>query len=90
LLASVGVDLAAVELLPLFLVAEQVEGGGDPLEPLIGRRIAGVLVGMQFLGELAERLLDFVRACAPRNAQFRCRDRPPRRMPLRSITERLS
>jgi hypothetical protein len=25
---------------------------------------------MQFLGELAERLLDFVRACAPRNAQF--------------------
>jgi hypothetical protein len=70
LLAPVRVDLAPIKFRPLLCVAQQVEGGGNPLEPLVGDRIAGVLVGMQFLGELAERLLDFVRARAPRNAQF--------------------
>ena len=64
-LAPVGVDLAAVELLALLLVAEDVEGGADALEPLLGGLVAGVLVGMELLGELAERLADLV-GVAPR------------------------
>ena len=70
LLAAVGVDLAPVELLALLLVAQNVEGGGDALEPVLGRRVAGVLVRMEFLGQLPERLADLVLTGAPRHAQF--------------------
>ena len=52
LLTPVRVDLAPVEFRPLVLVPQQVESGRDPLEPLVSDRIAGVLVRMEFLGEL--------------------------------------
>ncbi len=69
-LAAIRVDLAAVELLALLLVAQDVEGGADPLEPLLGLLVARVLIGVQLLGELAERLADLVGARTTGNAQL--------------------
>ena len=52
-LVAGGVDLAAVVAGALVLVAQQVVGGADLLEPLRRLRLAGVHVGMVALGELA-------------------------------------
>ncbi len=59
-LVPVGVDLAAVVALALVLVAQQVEGGAQSLEPLLGLLVTGVLVGMVLLRQLAERAAHFV------------------------------
>src|SRR5690606_23145804 len=40
------------------LVADDVVGGGDVLEPLLGRGVTGVGVGVQLAGELAVRAGD--------------------------------
>ncbi len=69
-LAPVRIDLAGVVLLALVLVAEDVERGRHLLEALLGRLVAGVLVRVQLLGQLAERLADLVGAGAPRHAEF--------------------
>src|SRR5690606_25597323 len=55
---ALRVDLAAVELGALLLVAENFIGGIDLGKLLLGLGIILVLVGMIGLGELAERLLD--------------------------------
>ena len=70
LLAAVRIDLAAVKFCPLLGVAQQVEGRTDTLEPLFGGRIAGVLVGVQFLGQLVERLAHLRLARRAPYAQF--------------------
>ena len=66
----IGVDLAAVELLALVLVADQVEGGGDAFELLLGGLVALVLVGVVLFGQLAEGATDLVRAGRARHAEF--------------------
>jgi len=58
LLLARRVDLAAVEAPALLLVADDVVGGGDRLELLLGRLVARIEVGMQLLGELAIGLGD--------------------------------
>jgi hypothetical protein len=68
-LAPVGVDLAGVELPALLGVAQDVEGGADLLEALLGGGIAGIGVGMVLLGELAEGLPDIVGPGAAGNAE---------------------
>jgi hypothetical protein len=55
---ALGVDLAAVELGALVLVAEQVVGARRRREFLGRLRIVLVAIGMQLLGELAIGLLD--------------------------------
>src|SRR5690606_562866 len=70
LLAAVRINLAAIILGALLGVAQQVEGGRDALEALLRDLVARILVRVQFLGQLAERLLDLVRARASGNAQF--------------------
>src|SRR5262249_34702110 len=52
------VDLAPVVPPALLGIAKDVVGGGDLLEHLLGRLVAGIEVGMQFLGELAIGLGD--------------------------------
>src|SRR5262249_29879679 len=66
---ALGVDLAAVERLALRLVAENLVGRIELGK--LHRRLGVVLVGvgMQFLGQLAEGLLDFVLARRPRHPQ---------------------
>ncbi len=53
-----GVDFAAVVAGPLLRIVQEVVGGGDLLEALFGRAVAGVEIGVQLLGELAVGLLD--------------------------------
>jgi hypothetical protein len=66
---AIGVDLAAIELLALVLVADDLVGGID-LGKARGRlRIVLVVVGMMFLGELAIGALDRRSAGAPRHPQ---------------------
>src|SRR5690606_22502575 len=55
------VDLAAVELAALFLVADDLVGLVDLGEAVLGLGIVRVLVRMVFLSELAERGLDVLR-----------------------------
>src|SRR5690606_16680898 len=55
---AVGADRAGIELGALFLVAQNVIGPGNLLEPLLSGGIARMLVGMMLLGQRAERLLD--------------------------------
>lgn len=69
-LAPVRVDLTAIVLLALLRIFEQVERSGNTLEPLLSRLVAGVLVGVQLLRELAESFPDLVRARLPRDAEF--------------------
>ena len=57
-LGPAGVDLAGVEALALFLVAEQAVGGGDLLELVFLGLVAGIEIGVVFLGELPIGLLD--------------------------------
>jgi hypothetical protein len=64
-----GVDLAAVELRPLALVADHFISGVDFGKPLLGPHIALVAIGMAFLGQLAVGALDFRRAGRPVNAK---------------------
>src|SRR5690606_5923191 len=59
---ALGVDLAAVELGALVLVADDLIGGVDFGEAFLRLRISLVLVRMVLLGELAEGLLDLGRA----------------------------
>src|SRR5690606_24230363 len=66
---AVGVDLAAVQLRALFLVGQKVIGLGDVGEFLRRLRIVLVPVGMQLLGELAVRRLDFGFARILRDAE---------------------
>ena len=67
--AAVGVDLAAVELRALGLVGQYVIRPRDLGKSLRRLRIVLVLVGVQFLGELAVRGFDFRFACSLRNIQ---------------------
>jgi hypothetical protein len=69
-LATVGVDLAQVELLALLGVADDVEGGADLLELLLGLLVPRIGVRVMGLGELAERLADLVRGRGAGNAEF--------------------
>src|SRR3546814_13975135 len=66
---AVAVDLAAIILRALRLVGQQVIGLGDVGEFLRRLGIVLVLVGVQFLGELAISGLDLRIACGLRNAQ---------------------
>src|SRR5262249_12091980 len=56
---AVLVDLAAVILRALFLVAQNLIGGVDLLEFLYRRGVALMRIGVMFFGELAEGLFDF-------------------------------
>ena len=67
---AVGADLAAIELAALFRVADDLVGRIDLGELLLRLGIVLVLVGMVFLGEFAEGLLDLVRARALGNTQY--------------------
>ena len=53
-LAAVVVDLAAVVFLAPLGIAEDVEGGGDFLEPVLGLLVVRVAVGMVLFGKLTE------------------------------------
>ena len=66
---AVGIDLAAVELLALFLVAEDFIGRVHFRKPLGGFRIVLVGVGMMLLGELAKGTLDRRSTGAPLHPQ---------------------
>src|SRR6185437_2746214 len=66
---ALGVDLAAVELLALVLVAEDFIGGVDFSEALGRLRIILVAVRVMFLGELAIGALDRRSIGAPRHPQ---------------------
>ena len=63
------VDLAEIEAPPLLGVAENVVSGGDLLEFLFGRLVAGIEVGVQLLGEVAVSLGDVLRLGGPGHAE---------------------
>ena len=67
---AVGADLATVELGALVGVADDFVGRVDLGELFLRLGIVLVLVGVVFLGELAEGLLDLVRARALRHAEY--------------------
>src|SRR5262249_51443 len=64
-----GVDLAAVELLALVLVAQNLVGRIELGKARRRLRIALVAVGVMLLGELAKSALDGRSAGAPRHPQ---------------------
>src|SRR5690606_14932374 len=66
---AAGVDLAAVELGALGLVAHHLVGLIRLGESFLGLRVVRILVRMIFLRELAERRLDVFRRGVLRNAQ---------------------
>jgi hypothetical protein len=67
---AVGVDLAPVVLLALLGVADDVVGGGNLLELLLGGVAVGrVQVGMQLLGELAVDAANLLVGRIARHAQ---------------------
>src|SRR5258707_12262646 len=66
---ALGVDFAAVELLALVLVADDLVGRIDLGEPRSSFRIVLVVVGVMLLGKLAIGALDRRRAGAPRHPQ---------------------
>ena len=66
---AVRSDLARIIFGALVLVPDHVIGGGDFLEFLLRGGVSRVLVGMMFLGERAERLLDVGLAGAFGHAQ---------------------
>jgi hypothetical protein len=55
-----SIDFAAIEPGPLLGVAQEIIGGRDLFEFLLGLRIAGVEVRMELLGESAIRLLNIL------------------------------
>ena len=57
-----GVDLAGVVAASLFRVRQQVVGGRNLLEPLLGMLVARIEVRVQLLGELPVGLADILRA----------------------------
>jgi hypothetical protein len=69
-LTTIGVDLAKVELLALLGVADDVEGGADLLELLLGLLVPGIGVRMVGLGELAKRFANLVRGRGAGNAKL--------------------
>src|SRR6185295_14319671 len=66
---ALGVDLAAIELLALVLVADDLVGRIDLGKTLRCLRIVLVAVGVMLLGELAVGTLDRRSAGAPRHPQ---------------------
>jgi hypothetical protein len=66
---ALGIDLAAVELLALVLVAEDLVRRVELGKALGGLRIALVAVGVMLLGGLAKSALDGRSAGAPRHPQ---------------------
>src|SRR6185436_1665015 len=66
---SLGVDLAAVELLALVLVADDLVGRIDLRKARSRLRIVLVAIGVMLLGELAVGTLDRRSAGAPRHPQ---------------------
>src|SRR5450631_719341 len=68
-LSARSIDLAAIEPGPFLGVAQEIIGGRDLLEFLLGLPIAGVEVRMELLGESAIRLLNFPSRVALLNAQ---------------------
>ena len=69
-LLAARVDLAAVVAPALLLIADDVVGGGDLLELLLGRLVARIEVGVQLLGELAIGLGDVGGAGGLRHAKY--------------------
>ena len=69
-LLAARVDLAAVVAPALLLIADDVIGGGDLLELLLGRLVARIEVGVQLLGELAIGLGDVGGAGGLRHAKY--------------------
>ena len=67
--AARAVGAEGVELLALLGVGEQVVGALDLLEPLLGRGVTLVGVGMVLARELAIGLLDLVVGRRPRHAE---------------------
>ena len=63
------VDLAGVVAPALLGIAENVVGGGDLLELLLGRLVPGIEVGVQLLGELAVGLDDVLGLRGARHAE---------------------
>ena len=57
---AIGINLAAVELPALFIVAQNLIGQGDFRKFLLRLGVARVLVGMEFFGELTECLFHLV------------------------------
>jgi hypothetical protein len=68
-LGAAGVDLAAVVARPLGRIRQQVVGRRELLELLLDPLVAGIEVGMQFLGQRAIGLLDVVGAGRGLHAQ---------------------
>ena len=69
-LLAVGIDFAAVVLLTLGGVADDLVGRGNLLEPLLrGSPIGRIEVGVQLLGKLAVGTTDIVIRRVPLNAQ---------------------
>src|SRR4029077_8168445 len=66
---AIGADLAAIELLALVLVADDLVGRIDLGEALGGLGIILVAVGMMLLGQLAIGALDRGSVSAPRHPQ---------------------
>ena len=73
LLPAVCVHLAAIELLALVLVAEDVERRGDAFELLFRGRVVLVRIGVVLLGQLAEGLADVIRRGRPGHPEFKIR-----------------
>src|SRR6478752_8307139 len=59
-LDALRIDLAAVETAALLRITQEIIGGGDILELLLGALVAGIEIGMKLLGKLAIGLLDIV------------------------------
>src|SRR5262249_3417351 len=80
---ALGVDLAAIELLALVLVAEDLVRSVDLGEALGCLRVVLVAVGMMLLGELAIGALDRGSVGAPRHPQDLIGVAHPSRLPSR-------
>ena len=68
-LVAFGVDLAGIVLLSFFRIRQDIVGALYRLERVFRRRIAGIEVGMMFLGEPAIRLEDDVGRCIAGDAK---------------------
>ena len=68
-LLAARIDLAAVVFSALLGILEDRIGVGDLLELLLGRRVAGIEIGVQLLGELAVGLGNVVGARGLRHAK---------------------
>ena len=68
--ASVGIDLAGIEALALVGVLQEIVGRRDAFEPFLGGLVADIGIGVQFLRQFAERLLNLGIAGVALHAQF--------------------